>query len=370
MNDHQKENASRIALYLENRLSPEEREAFKRALGEDDELRMQYVDALMNRAGTNAGGTAEPVTGTENPGGSVGPAGDTFEKEISVIDDTRAAGIGELEEADWGASVGEREDMPEKYRKVPARGGFLGSGWMVGVAALLLIIAGVVILIMIRRGGFWDRTVAATAADSANANRRNGVDSTAGSAGNRQVGAGKGVDAAASGAGAGSGVAGGRAGVGASVVGGKVGLADSINARLYKPYMRGDDPVEVRVYYQEYRTGNYAAVLAAGDSAVKRAGPRGLLVRDYMRLYVGLSYLATGDGRNAVKELGGVVFRTKPGDVLYETARWYLALAWLKRNDVETAEAENKALGMAREIAHSYSRYREPAMELVRALEQ
>jgi hypothetical protein len=348
MNDHQKENASRIALYLENRLSQEEREAFKRSLGEDDELRVQYVDTLMNRAGTgtNAGGTVE------NPGGSGGPAGDTFEKEMSVMDDTGEAGIGELEEADRGANVGEREDMPEKYRKVPARGGFLGSGRMIGVAVLLLIIAGVVMLIMTRRGGFWDRTVAATSADSGNANRGNGVDSAAGSAGNRQVEARKEVDSAASGA------------------GGKVGLADSIHARLYKPYIRGDDPVEVRVYYQDYRTGNYAAILAAGDSAVKRAGPRGLLLRDYMRLYVGLSYLATGDGRNAVRELGDVVFRTKPGDVLYETARWYLALAWLKRNDVEAAEAENKALGLARKIAHSYSRYREPAMELVRALEQ
>jgi hypothetical protein len=374
MNDHQKENASRIALYLENRLSREEREAFKRALGEDDELRTQYVDALMNRAGTatNAGATAESVTGTENPGGSGGPAGDTFEKEMSVMDDTGAAGIGELEAADRGAGVGERGDMPEKYHKVPARGGLLGSAWMVGVVALLLIIAGVVMLIMIRRGGFWERTVAATAADSGNANGGNGVDSVAGNAGNRQAGAEE--DAVASDTRSGSAVIRQDRNVGvdsaASGAGGKVGLADSIRARLYKPYTRGDDPVEVRVYYQDYRTGNYAAVLAAGDSAVKRAGPRGLLVRDYMRLYVGLSYLATGDGRNAVGKLGDVVFRTKPGDVLYEAARWYLALAWLKRNDVEAVEAENKALGLARGIAHSYSRYREPAMELVRALEQ
>ena len=354
MNDRQNENASRIALYLENRLSREEREAFKQALDEDDELRIQYVDALMNRAGTGPifGATAEPVTGTENPDGAGGPAGDTFEKEISVMDDTDAAGMGGLEAADRGENVGEHEDIPEEYREVPARGGFLGSGWMVGVAALLLIIAGVVMLIMIRRGGFWDRTVAATAADSGNANRGNGVDSAAGGAGNRQVEAAKGADSAVSGA------------------GGKVALADNLYARLYKPYIRGDDPVEVRVYYQDYRTGNYAAVLAAGDSAVKRPLPRGLLVRDYMRLYVGLSYLATGDGRNAVSELGDVVFRTKPGDVLYETAQWYLALAWLKRNDVEAAEAKNKALELARDIAHGYSRYREPAMELVRALEQ
>ena len=354
MNDHQNENASRIALYLENRLSGEEREAFKRALDEDDELRIQYVDALMNRAGTgtNAGATMGPLTGTENPDGSEGPAGDTFEKEMSVMDDTGAAGMGKVEAADRGANVGESEDMPEEYRKAPARSGFLGSGWMVGVAALLLIIAGVVMLIMTRRGGFWDRTVAATAADSGNVNKGNGVDSATGSTGNRQVEAVKGADSAVSGA------------------GGKAALADNIDARLYKPYMRGDDPVEVRGYYQDYRTGNYAAVLAAGDSAVKSVGPRGLLIRDYMRLYVGLSYLATGDGRHAVNELGDVVFRTKPGDELYETAQWYLALAWLKRNDVEAAEAKNKALELARDIAHGYSRYREPAMELVRALEQ
>ncbi len=60
MSDHQKENALRIAAYMGNRLSPEEREAFKRDVSEDDELRLQYVDALMNRAATgpDSGGTA------------------------------------------------------------------------------------------------------------------------------------------------------------------------------------------------------------------------------------------------------------------------------------------------------------------------
>ncbi len=50
----------RIVAYLENRLSPEEREAFKRRLGEDDELRLQYVSALMNRAGGSAEVEREP----------------------------------------------------------------------------------------------------------------------------------------------------------------------------------------------------------------------------------------------------------------------------------------------------------------------
>ena len=302
-----------------------------------------------------------------------------------VSDDPGAAGTGESEEVVGEAGVGEREEMPAKEqeareaqeagetreagragRKKEAKGGFLGSGRMVGVVALMLITAGVVIYTMFSRGGLWGGTVAVSVADSGNAN---GMDSAAGKAGSRQVAAPRnGADSAVSGAGAGSGAAGVGAGVGAAVGGGKKGLADSLYARLYKPYMRGDDPVEVRVYYQDYKTGNYTGVLAAGDSAVMKIPAQKLLARDYMRLYVGLSYLATGDGRDAVTELGGVVFRTKPGDILYETARWYLALAWLKRNDVDAGEAENKALGVAREIAQGYSRYREPARELVRTL--
>lgn len=145
-------------------------------------------------------------------------------------------------------------------------------------------------------------------------------------------------------------------------------MGDSLYTRLYKPYMRGDDPLEVRRYYQDYRAGNYAAVLAVGDSMVMKISAHRLLERDYMRLYIGLSYLASGDGRNAVRELEGVVLRTKPGDELYEAARWYLALAWLKRKDVDPGEAKGKASGLAKDISHGYSRYQEPARELIHAL--
>jgi hypothetical protein len=374
MNDRQKENASRIAEYLENRLSPQEREAFKRALGEDDELRLQYVDALMNRVGTapSAGGTGETVTEAKDTGGMAEPVIETADPGgmVEPVDDIGAAGMGELEEREdeevredrepdgnWQTpgEQGAREPWEEGWPrgKKGEKRGFLGSGWMVGLAALLLIIAGVVMFILIRREGFWDRTVAVSAADSGNANRGNGMDSVAGKAVNGQVAAaGNAADSAASGAG-------GRA---------AGGLADSVFARLYRPYMRGDDPVDVREYYRDYRTGNYAAVLAAGDSMVMKISPQRLLVRDYMRLYLGLSYLASGDGRNAVRELEGVVLRTKPGDVLYEAARWYLALAWLKRDDVDPTEARGKAIGLARDISHSYSRYQRPARELMKAI--
>jgi hypothetical protein len=372
MSDHQNENALRIAAYLENRLSPEEREAFKRTLGEDDELRLQYVDALMNKAspGPNIGGTGEAATRAADTVGMGEPTTKADPGGVAEPPEGTAA-IGEFGETGHEAVIGEREEAGGEggYLENPgqpgpteaweagwpggkkeARGGFLGSGWMVGAAALLLIIAGVVMYMMTSHQGFWDRTVAAAVVDTTDTNKGNGMDS------------------ARTATDAGSGAAGKATAVATTVPEGKAGLADSMYARLYKPYMRGDDPVELREYYQDYRTRNYAAVLAAGDSMVMKISPQKLLVRDYMRLYLGLSYLASGDGRNAVRELEGVVLRTKPRDALYEVARWYLALAWLKRNDVDPAGARDKAIGLARDISHSYSRYSVSARELVRAL--
>ncbi len=138
---------------------------------------------------------------------------------------------------------------------------------------------------------------------------------------------------------------------------------------MYKPYIRGDDPIAVRVYYQDYRTGNYDAVFAAGDSLVSGPSAAKYPTRNYIRLYKGLSYLATGKAPDATTLLADVVLRTKPGDELYDAARWYLALAWLKRNDVDAAQAKDNALGLAKDIAHGYSRYREPAREMVKGLE-
>ncbi|HXD78013.1 MAG TPA: hypothetical protein VN616_09420, partial [Puia sp.] len=84
MSDRHQENASRISDYLENKLSPDERETFKRALTEDDQLRLQYVDALMNRARGGGGVSASAIDTTgigsagsgERGGGASGVAGE------------------------------------------------------------------------------------------------------------------------------------------------------------------------------------------------------------------------------------------------------------------------------------------------------
>lgn len=510
MSDRQKENASRIAAYLENKLSPTEREAFKRALSEDDGLRLQYVDALMNRAGT--GTSAAPAAADEKgqPGGAGAqedaevadewmgivrgaegardedkPGGDQVaaggqepgaaggqiapggmaeagtaaqiagigdreaenaaratgdhatrggEEQREGRDDTRnghdggqaseaqpgwgaprnweagehavvsgisedearsvsdegdgarggvsegSAGVrGGVSEGGTGGGGGERNSQGEVYKgewetrgeqgareawvagwqgAKKERPGFLGSRWMVGLAVLLLIVAGLIVVMMVRRQGFWDRSVA-FGADSGKSVADSGSDSG-------KAVAGANASPVADSGKAGSGAT-GTAGT-AGTVAGVSPAADSVFARLYKPYMRGDDPLEIRNVYMDYRSGNYAAVLAVGDSTGLGVGKQKVVIRDYMRLYHGLSYLATGDAKDAVPVLEAVVLRTKPGDILYETAQWYLALAWVKRTDVDPTEAKNNALGLARDVSHGYSRYSGPAREFVKEL--
>ncbi|HEV2354704.1 MAG TPA: hypothetical protein VGR89_10690, partial [Puia sp.] len=82
MSDRQNENALRIAAYLENKLSPTEREAFKRALSEDDGLRLQYIDALMNRAETPTSPVAGSIADEEVQTGT-GDSGHVESKEGS-----------------------------------------------------------------------------------------------------------------------------------------------------------------------------------------------------------------------------------------------------------------------------------------------
>jgi hypothetical protein len=354
MSDHQNENASRIAAYLENKLSPEEREAFKRRLSEDDELRLQYVDALMNRAGTGTSGVEvmrEPeaeVTPEQEAEVMPEPEAEVMrETEAEVAPEPLVKEVSAPEVGEAPESEDEEAAWPEERKR---RVGFMGSGWIVAITLLLLIIAGVVMFLISRHQDSWDKTVAAMAADSGAAKKATQVDSAVVQASTQPVATPPSPVVAV---GKGGGV-------------GKMG--DSLFADLYKPYARGDDPIELKQYYQDYRKENFAAVLAKGDSPALGIGKRAVLIRDYMRLYVGLSSLATGDAGKAVTELEAVVLRTKPGDILYETAQWYLALAWLKWSDVDPAEARSKALELARNVSHGYSRYREPAIKLMRAL--
>ncbi len=106
-----------------------------------------------------------------------------------------------------------------------ARAGFLGSGWIVAITLLLLIIAGVAMFIISGRQDLWDKTVAAMAADSGAAKKGTRVDSAAAATPPAATTAGP-VNSAGKGGGMGT-------------------TGDSLFATLYKPYARGDDPERI-----------------------------------------------------------------------------------------------------------------------------
>ena len=106
---------------------------FKRALSEDDGLRLQYVDALMNRAesGPYRGGRA----GRWIAGRGCEWAGGIGEAEVvsgaAEPDATGVAGTGELEDMVREAYIGERENEMRENEMV-GHGTGVGHGMGVG----------------------------------------------------------------------------------------------------------------------------------------------------------------------------------------------------------------------------------------------
>ena len=146
--------------------------------------------------------------------------------------------------------------------------------------------------------------------------------------------------------------------------------ADSVYARYYRPYSSEGDPVEISLYYQDYKRGNYNKVLGAKEEDYQVMGKdkREKVVKGYMHLYKGLSYLATSKGREAIAELEAAAADSRPGDALYDAARWYLALALLKRKDLYPEHVQAEAAAIAHQIANTQSRYKLQAEELILAL--
>lgn len=279
MSDRQLENAMRIADYLEDRMSPEEEEGFMLELGGDEEMRRQYEEEMLIRAGMK---------------GEVGP--------------------GLLQPADEHLQlVTEILAKDKEVRRDRGRVAVFGRRG-VAAAALLVIISGTVLYI---RFGWGEHGTSRVIVANSPALK------------NRMA----------------SGVA-----------------ADSLFARYFTSYASGGDPVEVSLYYEDYKRGDYPAVIGAKEEEyqVMGAGGREKVIRGYMQLYKGLSYLAVGKAVEAVAQLEAV----KPGNACYDAARWYLALAWLRRGDMSPGEGLNRARSIALEIANSSSRYKDQARRL------
>ena len=137
---------------------------------------------------------------------------------------------------------------------------------------------------------------------------------------------------------------------------------DEVFARVYTPYAGGDDPVQVSIYYQYYRQGNYGKLFGATDAAVREMGTGENEAQSiaYLHLYKGLGYLADHRPREALSEFERVQEQTGSTTPPFYAAQWYGSLTWLKRQD------RNKAMAIARQIMTTSSPYRPQAAKLLK----
>jgi hypothetical protein len=135
-------------------------------------------------------------------------------------------------------------------------------------------------------------------------------------------------------------------------------------AHFYSRYSSGNIPVEISDYYNDYRDGDLAAVLAVKPTEYQSmgGGSKHALLQHYMWLLKGVSYLGLNQPGKADRQFDSVIQAGGRGTEPYYGAQWYDALAWLKMGDTA------KALKMATGAATGGSVYMERARALVDSL--
>jgi hypothetical protein len=138
---------------------------------------------------------------------------------------------------------------------------------------------------------------------------------------------------------------------------------DSLFAEFYSVYVGEKDPVEISLYYQRYRAGDYASVLAAreDDYRLMGTGGRSGVLNQYMQLYRGLSYLAERQPVRALGQFDSLLNSPHVGKAVYCSAQWYTVLASLQRKDISADSALAAAARGARVIGQTASPYRQRA---------
>jgi hypothetical protein len=140
---------------------------------------------------------------------------------------------------------------------------------------------------------------------------------------------------------------------------------DSVFNSFYKKYTSTEhDPVEVSNYYNDYEAGKYNKVISATDADYQVMGSddKMEMLKQYMQLYKGLSYLEENKLLNAIAQLDSVMQSSVKTDAQYYEAQWYLTLSWLKKDDV------TKTIRFAKEILRSSSPYKNKAGQLLKEL--
>jgi hypothetical protein len=141
-------------------------------------------------------------------------------------------------------------------------------------------------------------------------------------------------------------------------------IAGELFRRYYKSYSTEKDPVELSIYYNDYKAQRYDEVIKAKetDFQVKGSNEKRELLNQYMQLYQGLCYLEKDKPVKAIPQLEAASQSHFKKNLLFYDAQWYLVLAWLKNDNA------GKAGIIAGEIVKSTSPHRQAAAELISSL--
>lgn len=142
-------------------------------------------------------------------------------------------------------------------------------------------------------------------------------------------------------------------------------VAEKAYNDFYAPYMKNDnDPIEVSLFYNSYKSGDYANVISATDTDIELAGSddRDKLLKRYLQLYKGLTFLAERKPVDAIQYFDSVLKSSSKKSNEYYQAQWYQALGYLKNSDL------HHAIEKAKTISQSQSTYRIKAKELLQEI--
>ena len=319
------ENAIKIADYLENKMSSEEEEAFMRELGNDAELRGHYEEELLMHAMFK---DAEDISGKKE---------DMFfqpaDEHISMIE----------------AALKKQERPQSRISQLFKQYGSIA-------AIFLLVVAAVVVLMLVKFNNNNSKNIAVKPVNKDTSihhdttinilpkeqivktnkpeNKHNKIDST-----KKEE----------------------------PLVATNNSTANSLLKKFYTPYSKDeDDPAELKSYYASLKKRDYKNVIDATDAdyQLMGTGDRNELLKQYMSLYKGLSYMATNNTASAIKNFDEVLNTAGRTDRVYYNAQWYLTLTYLKENNIQ------KSLSVLETISQSESPFKLQAEQLKQQLKK
>jgi hypothetical protein len=123
-------------------------------------------------------------------------------------------------------------------------------------------------------------------------------------------------------------------------------IAEKSFAKFYKPYSGEKDPVEISNYYNDYKQHNYDAVIKAKESDYQTmgTGDKNEILKQYMHLYKGLSWLELNEPETALEQFAAISKSSLEDRRPYYESQWYSVLAWLKGNDITKAREQAKEI--------------------------